>query len=165
MGLELEDFSFWLFQFAFAATSATIVAGALAERCQMTAYFCYSAFLSGFLYPVIVHAVWSERGWLGAKNADPLFGVGMIDFAGSGVVHMTGGITAFIAVKILGARKGRFFDDRGKKLPEPKEFLGHSSALQASELVNNFAMQLLWHPFDTRTHNFSSCPQFLLAHT
>mmetsp|Transcript_5802 Transcript_5802/g.12640 ORF Transcript_5802/g.12640 Transcript_5802/m.12640 type:complete len:564 (+) Transcript_5802:424-2115(+) len=145
MGLEVEAFSFWLFQFAFAATSATIVAGALAERCQMTAYFCYSAFVSGFLYPVIAHAVWSERGWLGAKNADPLFGVGMIDFAGSAVVHMTGGLTAVIAVKILGARKGRFFDDRGKKLPEPKEFLGHSSALQT---LGGFILWFGWYGFN-----------------
>ena len=130
--MGVDDYVFWLFQFAFAATSATIVAGTLAERCQMTAYLCYSVMLSGFVYPVIVHAVWSHTGFLSPRNVNPLFGVGMIDFAGSGVVHMTGGITAFIAAKILGARKGRFYDERGNKLTKPKSFPGHSIALQVS---------------------------------
>lgn len=62
----------------------------------------------------------------------------MIDFAGSGVVHVTGGITALIATKILGPRKGRFFDDRGIKLERPKSFPGHSKSLQVRirELIN-----------------------------
>ena len=130
--MGVDDYVFWLFQFAFAATSATIVAGTLAERCQMTAYLCYSVMLSGFVYPVIVHAVWSYTGFLSPQNADPLFGVGMVDFAGSGVVHMTGGITALIAANILGSRKGRFYDERGMKLKKPKSFPGHSIALQVS---------------------------------
>ena len=133
--MGVDDYVFWLFQFAFAATSATIVAGTLAERCQMAAYLCYSVMLSGFVYPVIVHAVWSYTGFLSPYSTSPLFGVGMIDFAGSGVVHMTGGITAFIAAQILGARKGRFYDDRGMKLKKPKSFPGHSIALQVSRLI------------------------------
>jgi Amt family ammonium transporter len=62
----------------------------------------------------------------------------MIDFAGSGVVHVTGGITALIATKLLGPRKGRFFDDRGNKLERPKSFPGHSKSLQVRirQLIN-----------------------------
>jgi ammonium transporter, Amt family len=84
------NFSFFFFQYTFAAASVTIVAGALAERCQMAAYLCYSFALTGFVYPITVHAVWSTRGFLSATNANPLLGVGMVDFAGSGVVHVTG---------------------------------------------------------------------------
>ena len=133
IGVDMEEYSFWLFQFAFAATSATIVAGTLAERCQMIAYLCYSMVLTGFVYPVIVRAVWSEYGFLNRANG-VLFGensnIGMIDFAGSGVVHVTGGATALLATCFLGPRKGRFYNLHGNKLEEPKPFPGHSAALQ-----------------------------------
>ena len=101
-----------------------------AERCQMAAYLCYSAFLTGFVYPVVVHAVWSSNGFLSAFTAEPYRGIGVIDFAGSGVVHTTGGATALIATYILGARKGRFHDSRGRPLEKPREIQGHSVALQ-----------------------------------
>ena len=128
--MGVENDSFWLFQFAFCATCATIVAGTLAERCQMSAYLAYSVMLSAFVYPIVVHSIWSPNGFLAARNPDPLWGVGMIDFAGSAVVHLTGGMTALIATKILGPRTGRFYDLRGKVLEQPKEMLGHSLALQ-----------------------------------
>jgi Amt family ammonium transporter len=128
--IGVEDLTFWLFQFAFAATSATVVAGTLAERCQMTAYLCYSIAVTGFLYPVVCHAVWSPQGFLNAYNQDPLWGVGVIDFAGSSVVHLTGGTTALIATYALGPRRGRFYDHRGKPLETPVEFPGHSAALR-----------------------------------
>ena len=128
--MDVENKAFWLFQFAFAATSATIVAGTLAERCQMTAYLCYSVALSAFVYPVVVHSVWSNSGFLSASNANPLLGIGMIDFAGSCVVHVTGGMTALIATNILGPRTGRFHDIRGNLLEKPKPMPGHSVALQ-----------------------------------
>ena len=128
MGVESD--SFWLFQFAFCATSATIVAGTLAERCQMTAYLAYSIMLAAFVYPVVVHSIWSQAGFLSALNANKLWGSGMVDFAGSCVVHITGGMTALIATLILGPRTGRFYDMRGKVLDKPKEFPGHSLALQ-----------------------------------
>jgi Amt family ammonium transporter len=88
--MGVDDFGFWLFQYAFSAASATIVAGTLAERCQMAAYLCYSCMLVGFVYPVIVHSVWSSQGFLSPSNIDPLWGTGSIDFAGGGVVHLTG---------------------------------------------------------------------------
>jgi Amt family ammonium transporter len=124
------DQAFWFFEYAFSATSVTIVAGTLAERCQMAAYLWYSLFLTGFVYPVVAHTIWSNNGILSAFAADPLWGIGCIDFAGSGVVHLTGGTTAFIATSILGARKGRFYDKRGNLLANPTPFPGHSMALQ-----------------------------------
>jgi hypothetical protein len=102
----------------------------LPERCQMTAYLCYSAVLVGWVYPIVVHSIWNYNGWLSANGMNPLWGVGMIDFAGSGVVHLTGGTTAIFAAVILGPRRGRFHDDMGRKLDKPRLFIGHSTALQ-----------------------------------
>jgi ammonium transporter, Amt family len=90
---DVDDIAFWLFQYAFSAASATIVAGTLAERCQLRAYFYYSLFLAGFVYPIVVHAIWSKHGFLSGKRENPLFGVGVLDTAGGGVVHITGGFT------------------------------------------------------------------------
>ncbi|KAL7497060.1 hypothetical protein ACHAWT_008436 [Skeletonema menzelii] len=144
--MDVENKAFWLFQFAFAATSATIVAGTLAERCQMTAYLCYSVALSAFVYPVVVHSVWSNSGFLSASNANPLLGIGMIDFAGSCVVHVTGGMTALIATNILGPRTGRFHDIRGNLLEKPKPMPGHSVALQ---MLGTFILWVGWYGFNT----------------
>jgi len=135
----------WLFQFAFAATAATIVAGTLAERCQMKAYLMYSMVLTGFVYPVVVHNIWSPSGFLNNSIPDPLFGSGMVDFAGSGVVHVTGGVTALIATLLLGPRKGRFYDDRGKKFDEPKAFPGHSKSLQ---MLGTLILWFGWYGFN-----------------
>ena len=130
--IGIPSYAYWLFQFAFCATSTTIVAGTLAERCQMAAYLCYSVVLTGFVYPVTAHSLWSRNGFLSAGNVNPLFGVGAIDFSGSAVVHITGGMTALWATMILGPRKGRFYDARGNPLAKPKPFPGHSLALQVS---------------------------------
>ena len=81
-GKQYIDF---FFQWTFAATAATIVAGTIAERCKMEAYLCYSFFLTAFVYPVVVHAIWNGDGFLSAGNDDPFRSVGMIDFAGSGM--------------------------------------------------------------------------------
>jgi ammonia channel protein AmtB len=128
--MGVDDYAFWMFQYAFSAASATIVAGTLAERSQMVAYLCYSVLLAGFVYPVVAHAIWSSAGFLSAHNTTPLFGSGVIDFAGGGVVHLTGGSTALYATTILGPRRGRFHDDEGRRLDKPKVFQGHSIALQ-----------------------------------
>lgn len=128
--MGVEDYAFFLFQYAFSAASATIVAGTLAERCQMSAYLCYSLVLAGFVYPVIVHSIWSNHGFLSSFHENPLFDIGVVDFAGGGVVHTTGGTTALFATIILGPRRGRFHDDQGRKLDKPKDFPGHSVALQ-----------------------------------
>jgi Amt family ammonium transporter len=139
-----SDYISFFFQFTFAATAATIVAGTVAERCKMAAYLCYSLFLTGFVYPVVVHAIWNENGFLSALNTEALYG-GMIDFAGSGVVHMTGGATALVAAVILGPRIGRFYDENGNLLEDPQPFPAHSVALQ---VLGTFILWFGWYGFN-----------------
>jgi ammonium transporter, Amt family len=141
-----DDYAFWFFQYSFSAAATTIVAGALAERCQMSAYLCYSILLTGWVYPIIVRSIWSPQGFLSAYNVEPLWGTGVLDFAGGGVVHITGGLTALFACMILGPRRGRFHNDEGELLEEPRHFRGSSDALQVgcSYLVH-FQGQNLWH--------------------
>ena len=74
---NLEQKAFWLFQFSFAATSATIVAGALAERSQMLAYLLYSTALTAFVYPIVCHSIWSPTGFLSSFSANPFLGIGV----------------------------------------------------------------------------------------
>lgn len=145
---EGKEYIAFFFQFTFAATAATIVAGTVAERCKMCAYICYSLFLTAFVYPAVVHAIWNENGFLTAMTPDdvePLFGIGMIDFAGSGVVHMTGGATALVAAIILGPRLGRFYDEAGEPLETPAEFPPHSVALQ---VLGTFILWFGWYGFN-----------------
>lgn len=140
------DLAAYFFQYTFSAASVTIVAGTLAERCQMAAYLCYSFFLTGFVYPVVVHAYWTSQGFLSPTNASPLLDVGVIDFSGSGVVHLTGGTTALYATYILGSRRGRFFDvTTGEALAVPKPFPGHSVSLQ---MLGSFILWFGWFGFN-----------------
>lgn len=146
---EFDSYAGFFFQFAFAATAATIVAGTVAERCKMAAYLCYSLFLTGFVYPVVVHSIWSSNGFLSAFYGDDFEDrfreQGNIDFAGSGVVHMTGGATALIAAIILGPRKGRFYDEDGNPLEVPTTFQPHSVALQ---VLGTFLLWFGWYGFN-----------------
>lgn len=114
----------WFFQWAFAATATTIPAGCVAERFNFNAYLGYSLFISAWIYPVVVHWIWSGTGWLSYLNAEPLIRSGMIDFAGSGVVHMTGGFSGLMGCILVGPRLGRF-DSNGKPVDMP----GHSATL------------------------------------
>eukprot|EP00281_Chroomonas_sp_CCMP1168_P019824 CAMPEP_0206227008 /NCGR_PEP_ID=MMETSP0047_2-20121206/8395_1 /ASSEMBLY_ACC=CAM_ASM_000192 /TAXON_ID=195065 /ORGANISM="Chroomonas mesostigmatica_cf, Strain CCMP1168" /LENGTH=498 /DNA_ID=CAMNT_0053650133 /DNA_START=15 /DNA_END=1511 /DNA_ORIENTATION=+ len=129
----------WFFQWAFAGAAATIVSGSVAERTKLEAYFVYSAVISLWIYPVVVHWGWGT-GWLSAwgarpdadGNARPILkgnseSNGMIDFAGSGIVHMVGGCSGLMGAVFVGPRNGRFHPETGKPNPTP----GHNSALMA----------------------------------
>lgn len=106
---------FFTFQVAFAATAATIVSGAMAERTKFKAYLCYSFIISLIIYPVVVRWQWGG-GWL-YQGWGPL-PTGFHDFAGSSIVHMLGGVTAFWGAKALGPRIGKFGPDgKPRQLP------------------------------------------------
>lgn len=139
------DFAFWFLQFSFSATCVTIVAGTIAERCQMRAYLLYSVVVGSTVYPVVVHAVWSNTGFLSTAAENPLGGIGVIDFAGSGVIHVTGGTVALIAAWVLGPRRGRFHDAQGRLLSKPKTIEGHSTALQ---LLGTLILWFGWYGFN-----------------
>ncbi len=110
----------WFFQMVFAATACTIVAGAVAERMKITAYLAYSFIIGGLIYPIFGKWVWGG-GWLSTLAIGDA--VGVRDFAGSGVVHMVGGLAALIGAWMVGPRIGKFNKDgtpnviRGHNLP------------------------------------------------
>jgi Amt family ammonium transporter len=105
-GEGLWTFAYWMFQVVFAATAATIVSGAMAERTRFNAYLVYSAVISAFIYPVVGHWIWGG-GWLADK--------GMIDFAGSTVVHSIGGWAALAGAILIGPRIGKYNKDGSSK--------------------------------------------------
>ncbi|NP_001161500.1 ammonium transporter-like protein [Saccoglossus kowalevskii] len=104
-GFSRSLMSHWFFHFVFAATAATIVSGAMAERTEFAAYLIYSFLITGFVYPVVSHWAWADNGWL---LVGPGNGISYQDFAGSGVVHVVGGMAALVGAVILGPRIGRF---------------------------------------------------------
>ncbi|KAL0836718.1 hypothetical protein Bca101_088608 [Brassica carinata] len=121
-----SDYSFFLYQWAFAIAAAGITSGSIAERTQFVAYLIYSSFLTGFVYPVVSHWFWSPDGWASPFRSPEhrLFGTGAIDFAGSGVVHMVGGIAGLMGALIEGPRRGRF-EKSGRAIA----LRGHSASL------------------------------------
>jgi len=139
------NLAFWFFQFAFACALSSIVAGTIAERTKMAAYLLYSVFLAGFVYPVVAHAFWSTNGFLSSFATDPLWNTGVIDFAGSGPVHMCGGVAALMGALVLGPRRGRFYDEDGNPLEEPNDFPPHSVTLQ---FLGTFCLWFGWYGFN-----------------
>jgi Amt family ammonium transporter len=101
---NLTPFTFFIFQVAFAATAATIVSGAMAERTQFKSYIAYSIVVSALIYPIVVRWQWGG-GWL-YQLSTPFH-----DFAGSSIVHLTGGIAAFAGTRALGPRIGKYGAD------------------------------------------------------
>mmetsp|Transcript_30683 Transcript_30683/g.86761 ORF Transcript_30683/g.86761 Transcript_30683/m.86761 type:complete len:605 (+) Transcript_30683:309-2123(+) len=120
------EFAGWLYSNAFAATAATIVSGAMAERCRIEAYLIYTCVITGFVYPTSSHWVNSSVGWLNQHSSHLPFVYtnGLLDFAGSGTVHLVGGMCALVGASWSGPRKGRFNPD-GTVNPMP----GHSSVM------------------------------------
>ncbi|MEE8398689.1 MAG: ammonium transporter [Desulfobacterales bacterium] len=130
-GFFLSDFkiggdpwvlAFWMFQVVFAATAATIVSGAMAERTKFSGYLIYSVLISGLIYPVFGSWAWGSLfnggGWL--EN------LGFIDFAGSTVVHSVGGWAALAGAIVLGPRMGKYTKDG-----QVKPILGHNMPMAA----------------------------------
>ena len=95
---EDGDLVNWFFQMVFAGTAATIIAGAMAERTKINAYFAYSFIVGALIYPIYGHWAWSDNGWLSFMD--------FADYAGSGVVHMIGGFLALAGAIVVGPRKG-----------------------------------------------------------
>ncbi|NEP77451.1 MAG: ammonium transporter [Okeania sp. SIO3B3] len=127
--------SLFFFQLAFAATAATIVSGAVAERIRFWAFFWFSFILVGFLYPIVGHWVWSEYGWL--KQV-----FNFIDFAGSTVVHTVGGTAALVGAMLLKPRWNRFEYDPQEDLygnvpsePLPEKFKNQNYFTYPSNLT------------------------------
>ncbi|RVW47715.1 Ammonium transporter 1 member 2 [Vitis vinifera] len=136
------DYSYFLYQWAFAIAAAGITSGSIAERTQFVAYLIYSSFLTGFVYPVVSHWFWSPDGWAcpTRSNGDLLFGSGAIDFAGSGVVHMVGGVAGLWGAFIEGPRIGRF-DRTGRSIT----LRGHSASLV---VLGSFLLWFGWYGFN-----------------
>lgn len=111
---NVTAYAYFLFQTMFAATSATIVSGAVGERVKFSAYITFSFVLLGGIYSLVAHWVWGG-GWLA--------GLGMIDFAGSAVVHLTGGAAALAGAIVLGPRMGKYTNGKVNIIP------GHNIAL------------------------------------
>ena len=119
-----------LFQTMFCATTATIISGAVAERFKFNTYLILSAFMTGIVYPVIGHWVWGG-GWLSQ--------IGFSDFAGSGAVHMCGGIAALVATVGVGPRIGKYVNGKSVAIP------GHNISMA---MLGGFILWVGWYGFN-----------------
>lgn len=145
LGLSIPIWAFLIFQTVFAATAATIVSGAMAERTKFVSYIIYSVFISAIIYPVVGHWIWGG-GWLTER--------GMIDFAGSTVVHSVGGWAALIGSFLLGPRKGKYGKD-GKVNVIP----GHNITLGA---LGVFILWFGWFGFNPGSTVSGTTPDIAL---
>ena len=133
---ESFDWSNFVFNLVFCATTATIVSGAMAERTKFLSYCIYSGVISALIYPIEAHWIWGG-GWLSQ--------IGFHDFAGSCAIHMVGGISALVGAKILGPRIGKFNTDKNGKITKVNAFPGHSIPLGA---LGVFILWLGWYGFN-----------------
>ena len=130
------DFSNFVFNLVFCATTATIVSGAMAERTKFLSYCIYSGVISALIYPIEAHWIWGG-GWLSQ--------LGFHDFAGSCAIHMVGGISALIGAKILGPRIGKFNRDKSGKVTKVNAFPGHNLPLGC---LGCFILWFGWYGFN-----------------
>lgn len=133
---ESFDWSNFVFNLVFCATTATIVSGAMAERTKFLSYCVYSAVISALIYPIEAHWIWGG-GWLSQ--------IGFHDFAGSCAIHMVGGISALIGAKILGPRIGKFTKDKEGHITKVNAFPGHNLPMGA---LGVFILWLGWYGFN-----------------
>ncbi|MBQ5850610.1 MAG: ammonium transporter [Lachnospiraceae bacterium] len=130
------DWSNFVFNLVFCATTATIVSGAMAERTKFLSYCVYSGVISALIYPIEAHWIWGG-GWLAQ--------MGFHDFAGSTCIHMVGGVCALIGAKILGPRIGKFTKDKDGKITKVNAFPGHNLPLGA---LGVFILWFGWYGFN-----------------
>ena len=130
------DWSNFVFNLVFCATTATIVSGAMAERTKFLSYCIYSAVISAVIYPIEAHWIWGG-GWLSQ--------MGFHDFAGSCAIHMVGGISALIGAAILGPRIGKFVKDKEGHITKVNAFPGHNLPLGC---LGVFILWLGWYGFN-----------------
>ncbi len=130
------DWSNFVFNLVFCATTATIVSGAMAERTKFISYCVYSAVISALIYPIEAHWIWGG-GWLSQ--------IGFHDFAGSCAIHMVGGISALIGAKILGPRIGKFTKDKSGNITKVNAIPGHNITIGA---LGVFILWLGWYGFN-----------------
>lgn len=130
------DFSNFVFNLVFCATTATIVSGAMAERTRFISYCVYSAVISAVIYPIEAHWTWGG-GWLSV--------LGFHDFAGSNCIHMVGGICALIGAAMLGPRIGKFVKNDEGKVVKINAFPGHNLPLAC---LGVFILWLGWYGFN-----------------
>ena len=133
---ENFDWSNFVFNLVFCATTATIVSGAMAERTKFLSYCVYSAVISALIYPIEAHWVWGG-GWLSQ--------MGFHDFAGSTCIHMVGGTAAIIGAKILGPRIGKFTKNEKGEVVKVNAFPGHNLPIGA---LGVFILWLGWYGFN-----------------
>ncbi len=129
----------FLFQMVFMDTTATIPTGAMAERWKFLSFVLFSFVISTVIYPIFANWTWG-CGWLSALGANYGLGHGHVDFAGSSVVHMTGGVAALVGAKMLGPRIGKYTSD-GKAVPMP----GHNIPMA---LLGTFILAFGWFGFN-----------------
>lgn len=130
------DWSNFVFNLVFCATTATIVSGAMAERTKFLSYCIYSGVISALIYPIEAHWIWGG-GWLAQ--------LGFHDFAGSCAIHMVGGISALIGAKLLGPRIGKFVKGKDGKVAKVNAFPGHNLPIGC---LGVFILWLGWYGFN-----------------
>ena len=130
------DWSNFVFNLVFCATTATIVSGAMAERTKFISYCIYSGVISALIYPIEAHWIWGG-GWLSQ--------IGFHDFAGSCAIHMVGGISALVGAAILGPRIGKFTKDKNGNITKVNAIPGHNITIGA---LGVFILWLGWYGFN-----------------
>lgn len=136
---DVSVFALFLFQMVFMDTTATIPTGSMAERWKYSSFFIYAIFVGSIIYPIYGNWVWGG-GWLADLGANFGLGHGHVDFAGSSVVHMTGGVLAFVGAALIGPRLGKYNRDGS-----PNAIPGHNIPMA---IIGTFILAFGWFGFN-----------------